>query len=208
MVIKTAASVQMNYTVPDSEKEIAEKAEEYLDQLLVEFQAFSLYLNLIYMPFKKYSNVDMSMIVEYRKTFKQYRDQVKIKFNKIKKIIYQILTLLNTFSTDTATSEIIDAFANSIKDLDKYIETFVNIFDDFNNPDFPKYIVSTIDSIIKQINQIEQIVNDRVLDHIDTNILAKNWIKDFTANEDKPIEDRVPLVMQLFQERQELLKDK
>jgi hypothetical protein len=208
MVIKTAASVQMNYTVPDSEKEIAEKAEEYLEQLLAEFQSFTLYLNLIHIPFKKYSNVDMSMIAEYRQTFRQYRDQVKVKFNKIKKIIYQILTLLNVFSTDTATSEVIDSFAGSIKDLDKYVDTFINIFNSFNNPDFPKYIIATIDSIIKQINQIEQLVNDRILEHIDTNILAKNWIKDFTTDEDKPIEDRVPLVIQLFQERKELLKDK
>jgi hypothetical protein len=205
MLDKKAYSVQMNYTVPESEKRVAEKAEEYLEDLLVKLQNLTEYLNIIYLPFKKYQNVDMEMIAEYRKTFKQYKDQVIIKFENIKKLSYQTIGLMNNFSTDTSTSEILDSFINSIKDLEKYIDTFISIFLNFNNTEFPKYIISTIDSITKKINQIDQLIKDRVLEHIDTNILAKSWTKDLKEYTDKSLEERVPLVVQLFKERQDAL---
>lgn len=205
MLNKKAYSVQMNFTVPDSEKRIAEKAEEHFEQLLTLLTEAATYLDLIYIPFNKYQNVDMDMIVEYRKTFRDYRNHVKRKFDKILDNSYKCISLMNTFDMDTSTSELMDSFIASIRELEKYIETFVSIFSNLNNQEFRNYIISTIDSIKKQINQIEQLIKDRILDHIDTNILAKNWA-DKNTN-DELISERVPLVVQLFRERQKALTD-
>ena len=68
-------------------------------------------------------------------------------------------------------------------------------------------MISTIDSLKKQMNQIEQLIRDRILEHIDSNILAKNWAKDISKGDGEPIEERVPLVVQLFRERQKALQE-
>ena len=101
-----------------------------------------------------------------------------------------------------------DSFMGTIRELEKYIDTYVSIFSNLNSPDFRNHLISTIDSIKKQFNQISQLVTDRVLDHIDNNILAKDWAKNVLDRVDEPLQDRVPLVVQLFRERQKALKER
>ncbi len=199
----------MHFGIPESEKRIAEKAEEYFDLLLTDLQDIKDYLNLIYIPFQKHQNIDMEMITDYRKTFKEYRDQVKLKFQKVVKKAYKCVALMNEFSTDTATEEIMESFVGTIRELDKYIDTFVSIFSNLNSSEFRNHLISTIDSLKKQMNQIEQLIKDRILEHIDSNILAKNWAKNLSDRfeDSEPIEERVPLVVQLFKERQKALQE-
>jgi hypothetical protein len=206
---RKAYSLQMHFGVPESEKRIAEKAEEYFEQLVANLQDIKDYLDLIYIPFQKHQNIDMEMVTEYRKTFREYRDQVRLKFRKIIKMAYKCVALMNEFSTDTATEEIMESFIGSIRELDKYVDTFVSIFSNLNSSEFRNHLISTIDSLKKQMNQIEQLVKDRVLEHIDGNILAKNWAKNISDRfeDSEPIEERVPLVVQLFKERQKALQE-
>jgi dGTP triphosphohydrolase len=204
---KKAYSIQMHFGVPESEKRIAEKAEEYLNQILTKIQDTKDYLNLIYIPFQKHQNVDMEMIIDYRKTFREYRDQVKFKFGKIIQLAYRSVALMNEFGTDTSTEEIMDSFIGTIRELEKYVDTFVSIFSNLNSSEFRNHLISTIDSLKKQMNQIEQLIKDRILEHIDSNILAKNWAKNISDVENKSLEERVPLVVQLFKERQKALKE-
>lgn len=207
MINKKAYSVQMNFEVPDSEKRIAEKAEEYFEQLLAQMEDASKYLDLIYTPFSKHQNIDADMLVEYRVTFRQYKDQVKVKFRNIIRKAYRAVALMNEFSTDTATEELMDSFMGAVRELEKYIDTFVSIFSNLSSPEFRNYLISTIDSLKKQLNQIRQLVTDRILDHIDSNILAKDWAKNVLENyDDGSIQTKVPLVVQLFRERQKALK--
>ena len=208
MLRKKAYSVQMNFDVPDSEKRIAEKAEEYFEQLIAQMENTVNYLDCIYIPFSKHQNVDPDMLVEYRSTFRQYAEQCKRKFQNIVKVAYRGVALMNEFSTDTATEELMDSFMGTIRELEKYIDTYVSIFSNLNSPDFRNHLISTIDSIKKQFNQISQLVTDRVLDHIDNNILAKDWAKNVLDRVDEPLQDRVPLVVQLFRERQKALKER
>jgi dGTP triphosphohydrolase len=208
MLDKTAHSIQMNFEVPDSEKEIAERAEEYFEKLLTKMSEAGDYLDIIYVPFKKYQKADPEMLVEYRRTFRQYRDVCKKKFKGIVKMSYKAVALMNEFSTDTATEELMDSFVGSIRELEKYVNTYVGIFANLNSPDFQTHLVSTIDSIKKQLSQIRQLVVDRIMDHIDSNILAKDWAKDVLDRFDEPQQERVPLVVELFRERQRVLKDK
>jgi hypothetical protein len=207
MLNKKAYSIQMNVAVPDSEKRIAEKAEEQFENLLARLQDAADYLNLIYIPFQKHDNLDMEMIEKYRDTFRDYRDQVNKKLNTIIRRAYNCVVLMNEFSIDTSTEELMDSFLVAIRELEKYIDTFVSIFSNLNSQDFRQNLISTIDSIRKQFNQIKQLISDRILDHIDSNILAKNWASDVFKGDEQPIKEKVPLVIQLFKERQQALKE-
>ena len=196
----------MNFEVPQSEKEIAEKAKDYFELLVKKTQEISDYLNLIYDPFQKYQNPDMDMISKYRKTFRQYRDQVQKRFNEFLKISQESISLIDVFRIDTATQEIIDSFISSLRELEKYIETFVSIFSNLSNQEFRNYLLSTIESLKKQLKQISQLVDDRVLEHIDNNILAKDWADNLAERFDNSSSKQVPIVMRLFKERQEALR--
>ncbi len=208
MISKKAYSVQMNFNVPESEKKVAEKAEEYFEQLLSRMEDVSNYLDLIYVPFSKHQNLDSEMLVEYRRTFRQYRDQVQRKFKVIMKLAYRTTALMNEFSTDSATEELMNSFIGSVRELEKYVDTFVSIFSNLSSPEFRNHLISTVDSVKKQLNQIRQLVMDRILDHIDSNILAKDWAKDLSDRYDEPLQERVPLVVQLYRERQLALKER
>lgn len=208
MLEKKAYSVQMNFNVPESEKRVAEKAEEYFEQLLAKMEDATNYLDLIYTPFSKYQNVDTEMIIQYRRTFRQYKDQVQRKFENILRMSYRAVGLMNEFSVDTATEELMNSFMGSVRELEKYVDTFVSIFSNLSSPDLRNNLVSTIDSIKRQLSQVRQLVTDRILDHIDTNILAKNWAKDLSDRFEEPLQERVPLVVQLFRERQLALKER
>lgn len=208
MFDKTAYSVQMNFKVPESEKEIAERAEKYFEKLITKMKDIEDYLNIIYIPFKKYQDADPEMLVEYRRTFRQYRDACKSKFRNIVKMSYKAVALMNEFSTDTATEELMDSFVGSIRELEKYVDTYVGIFGNLSSPEFQTHLVSTIDSIKKQFSQIKQLIIDRIISHIDNNILAKDWAKDVLDRFDDTNQERVPLVVELFRERQRAISGK
>lgn len=199
----------MHFEVPESEKRVAEKAEECFNRLIDDLDKLKKYLDLIYIPFQKCQNVDMKMVVDYRKTFQDYKDQVENKLNNVSKLAYQCVSLMNGFTSDSAIEELMDSFISSIRNLEKYSDTFVSIFSNLNDTEFRNHLISTIDSLKKQMNQIEQLIKDRILEHIDSNILAKNWVKSVSERfEDAPIPAKVPLVVRLFRERQKALQGK
>jgi len=121
MLNKEAYSIQMNFGVPDSEKETATKAKEHFEKVLKKLQDAGDYLDLIYTPFKKNESVDMETLIEFRKTFRQYRDAVDKKYKEIIKNSYKSIALMNEFGIDTATEELMDSFVSSIKRVRKNI---------------------------------------------------------------------------------------
>jgi Zn-dependent oligopeptidase len=148
----------------------------------------------------------MNMVVNYRKTFRQYRDQVRFKFSQISNRADKCVVLMKEFASDSTTEEMMEAFMGMMRELQKYIDIFVSIFSNLNSAEFRNHLISTIDSIKKQMNQIRQLINDRILEHIDNNILAKDWASEISEQSDIVVEEKIPLVLQLFRERQKALK--
>src|SRR5690606_15643585 len=104
-----------------------------------------------------------------------YRDKSRENFEKVIKTGYSALGLMSEFSTDSTVEELMGSFTSSLKELEKQVNYFLSIFSNLNNPEFKNQLISAIDSVKKQSSQLKQLVNDRILEHIDTNILAKNW---------------------------------
>jgi len=206
MLNKKAYSIQMNLPVPMSEKNVAKEARAQFDKILSQLSDAAQYLWIIYDPFYTVSNPDMNMVVNYRKTFRQYRDQVRFKFSQISNRADKCVVLMKEFASDSTTEEMMEAFMGMMRELQKYIDIFVSIFSNLNSAEFRNHLISTIDSIKKQMNQIRQLINDRILEHIDNNILAKDWASEISEQSDIVVEEKIPLVLQLFRERQKALK--
>lgn len=50
---------------------------------------------------------------------------------------------------------------------------------------------------------MKQTISDRILDHIDTNILAKSWTSTVTDEFQNKVYEKTPLIVELFRERNE-----
>lgn len=207
MLLKRAYSVQMSFDVPEAERRMAEKAYESLEDLVGLLKESNRHLDLIYEPFSKVQALDPKIVVEYRKVLRRYRNQIKENFELVLSKYNHSLKLLKPFATDTKTVEMMRSFMANIDDLKKQVNRLLQIFGDLDDDNFKDYLLKAIDSVKKKDNQLKQLINDRILEHIDTNILAKNWTSGISEQEQEIFYDKVPMVVQLFKERQQALSD-
>ena len=206
MLEKKAYTVQMTLDIPDAEKRIAEKAEESFEILLGKLKLALEHLNMIYVPFKKYNATDTDEIVENRDVLRRYRDQIKLNYEEILSISYACLSLMSDFSIDSSVEELMNSFTSGIKDLEKQVNYLLSIFSNLNSTEFRDSLLASIEAVKKQSSQLKQLINDRVLEHIGTNILAKNWGSFVDDKLQAKMKNKVPLIVELYRERQKALK--
>ena len=206
MLGKSAYSIQMSFEVPDAERRVAEKAEECLEDLLSRMKLGVEYLDLIYQPFSKVQSVDAKQVAEHRTILRKYRNEIKKRFDKIMKRSFRCMVLMGEFSTDTDTEEMMGSFMEAMKDVERQVNNLLAVFENLNSSQFKDHLIAAIDAVKKQVNQVRQLVNDRILEHIDTNILAKNWMSDLSERYEQKVQSKFPLVVELFKERQQALQ--
>ena len=143
-----------------------------------------------------------------KRLLRQVRDKVKEKFGKLNKRADKCMILMQEFSSDTNTEEMMDSFAAAMGDVEKQVGTFLGIFSNLDSPDFRNNLVASVEAVKKQANQLKQLVKDRILDHIDTNILARNWVSQVSDKYQGKVQEKVPLIVELFRERQKALSEK
>ena len=203
---KIADSVDMSFDIPDSEKEIANDALIRFEAVLKKVRDASEHLDIIYEPFKRHENISTKSLVNKRGLLNRYKQKVKFNYNEVKAISLLAIRKLNYFATgDTSIQEIINSFVDAIEDLEKRITKFLDIMGDYESPTFREDILSAIDGTKAQSAQLETLLRDRIIDHIDTNILAKSWMNDTREELKLEMEDKIPLVSELFEERQKAL---
>lgn len=200
-------SVQMSFDVPDAEKRVAEKASELFDELSGRLRVASNHLNIIYEPISKYEKIDSELLLEHREVFRNYRDQIKKNFETVMNLAFKAVILMGEFSTDTRTVEMMNSFIGSMKELEKQVNRLLGIFSDISNASFRDGIVRSIESVKEEANQVKHLINDRILNHIDTNILAKKWTSNVTDEYQNKVYEKLPLVVELWKERQKALDE-
>jgi len=206
MFERNAYGVQMSFDVPDAERRIAEKAEEQFEELSSKLKLAMEHLDYMYIPFKTHNATDSSQLVENQVMFTRFKVRAKRNFDRIRKKAKYCLALMSEFRTDTATEEMMKSFVANIESVERQVNTFLSLFSNLNSPDFRDNVISTIDAIRKTVSQLRQMINDRILDHIDTNILAKNWISEFTGDAENRIKEKTPLLIELYKERQKAIQ--
>ena len=206
MFQKLANTIEMSFEVPQSEKDIALAASERFDTVINALNLAKEHLDLMYTPFKKHDTISSEAVIKRRGVIARFKRQVKENYNKVKGCALKAIQLLNYFSTDTHTLELINSFKDGIQDVEKQVTIFMNILDDYKSPDFRNNIISTIEGVKKQSSQVEELIKERIIDHIDANILTRNWVSNIGDELHLKIQDKIPLVTELFNERQQALE--
>ena len=204
-MIKKAYSVQMSYNVSDSEKQQAEKALLYFKSAENVLAQGSDYLDIMKTPFKDNPDMTEDDVMKARAVIRRFRDKSIDNFDKFKRISFECVNLMQMFSSDTQTLKLMKSYITSIDDLEVKVNHFADLFTDLQSKDFPKNVVSAIEDIQKECDSIDEIIDERIKTHIQTNILATNWVDSVSNDLQMKIEKKTPLIVDLFNKRQNQL---
>lgn len=197
----------MTYDVSDSEKVEAEKALMCFNYSLKLLNLASAHLNIMKTPFKTNPDMPPEEVMKARAAIRRFRDKSIQNFNDFKKASFKCVNVMQGFASDTQTVKLMKSFISSIDDLEVKVNEFVDLFTDLESKDFSKKIVGTIEVIQKQCEDIEEIIDERIKKHIQTNILATSWVDSISNELQMKIEQKTPLILDLFNKRQDQLND-
>ena len=197
----------MSYDVSDSEKSQAEQALlcfKATEKLLMQA---SDHLNIMKTPFKDNPDMTPEDVMKARAVIRRFRDKAIDFFDEFKKSAFQCVNLMQTFATDTQTLKLMKSFITSVDELEAQVNLFSDLFTDLHAKDFSKDVVTHMESIQKQCDEVDQIIDERIKTHIQTNILATSWVDSISNDLQMKIEQKTPLILDLFNKRQDQLND-
>lgn len=199
-------STDLSIDVPENEKDRATKIIANLDYLQKLLKSSNEYLDLIYTPFKDNSQISPEQSFKARDALRRFRDKVAEYFNTFKKQAFKCIVMLQPFSFDTQIIKISKSFILCIGDIEKQVNRFIDLFSNLEAKDFGTTVVQAIENIKKEVAQLDQIIEDRLKNHIQNNILARNWIDNVSDELETKVEKRVPQSIQMVEERQKELE--
>jgi hypothetical protein len=206
-MIKKAYAVQMTYDVSDEEKDQAEKALLYFNHAAKVLEIADEHLNIMKTPFKDNSEIDSKEIMKARAAIRRFRDKAVENFNDFKKASFKCVNIMNIFHSDTQTLKLMKSFISSIDELELKVNKFVDLFDDLESKSFVQNVVKYIEDIQKECDEVSEIIDKRIKNHIQNNILATSWVDNVSSDLQMQIEEKTPLIIDLFNKRQDQLND-
>ena len=206
-MIKRGYGVSMNYDVTDAEKLQAEKALLYFSQSDKLLGIASDHLDIMKTPFKDNSDIPPEEIMKARAAIRRFRDKSVDNFNQFKMMSFKCVNVMQNFSSDTQSLKLMKSFISSIDTLEQKVNDFVGLFDDLEAQDLVQNIVTNIEGIQKQCEEIDEIINERIKSHIQSNILAKNWVNSVSDDLQMRVQKKTPLILDLFNKRQDAINE-
>lgn len=204
-MIKRVYAVLMTYDITDDEKRYAEQALTNFDGAAKLLEAASENLNLIKTPFKDNEPSTPEEILETRAALRRFRDSCVQKFNAFKTKAFSCVNSMKEFGSDTMTAKLMKSFISSVELLETDVNEFLQVFDDLKAKDFQTKIVSSCEDIQLKCEDIADIINQRIKNHIQENILSKNWVDTVSNELQTNVEKYVPILTEINREEKEKL---
>ena len=204
---KKAYAVQMSYEVSDDEKKDAQRAIIFFNAAIKKLNLASDHLNIMKTPFKDNPEMNPQEVMKARAAIRRFRDKAIDNFNSFKEASFRCVDVMKRFSSDTQTVKLMKSFISSVDELEVKVNDFADLFGDLESKDFAKNVVSSIEGIQKECEDLDEIMDERIKTHIQTNILATNWVDSLSKQLELKIEEKTPLILELFNKRQDQLND-
>lgn len=206
-MIKKAYAVQMTYDVSDAEKTQAQQALILFNFTLKQLDLASDHLNIMKTPFKNNPEMSPEEVMKARVSIRRFRDKAIDNFNEFKKTAFKCVNVMQNFASDTQTLKLMKSFISAIDDLEVKVNKFADIFDDLEVKDFATNVVKEIEAIQEQCDDITEIIDERIKNHIQNNILATSWVDNVSEELQEKVQEKTPLILDLFNRRQDQLND-
>lgn len=206
MINKIASTIEMSFDIPESEQKEAQLAIDAFEEVVTSLDYAKDHLNIIYEPFKKSQDLSPDAVWEFRGAIRRYKDQIKENYNKVMIYAFKALLKFNTFSSDSHVMELINAFKDSVNDVEDQTQILLDVLDDLKNPDFRNNVISAVESVREKSYEVEKIIEERIKDFVDSNILTRDWTSSISNDLKIKVKEKVPYITQLFNERQQALE--
>lgn len=202
---KLAQKVEMSFEIPSAEKAIAEESKSYFESASHNLTLAVQHLNVIYDPFVNHPDVPTDSVVKHRGLLTRLSNKVRDNFQKVQVLSLQAVKNLHHFSTgDMEIQELINSYVEAIDNISDDVSAFIHLLRrNYHAQDFREKVIKLVEKIRKSAKEMQTLIYDRVIDHIDTNILAKDWMDDARDKMNVEIEEHIPNVIRLFKERQQ-----
>ncbi len=128
-------------------------------------------------------------------------------FNEFKTSAFKCVQIMTIFNSDTQTVKLMKSFISAIDTLESAVNFFNDLFEDLEAKDFSTKVVTAIESIQQECDSVEEIVDERIKTHLQNNILSKNWVDSVSDELQLKIEQKTPLIIDLFNKRQDQLNE-
>jgi hypothetical protein len=201
-VEKRAYFVQMSFDISPGEVAKAERAQVAFENVMGNLRVGRNHLALIYEPFDQLQESDSAQLHKYRRVFRRYRGQVQENYEAVMASAKRAVLAMAPFSSDIDIADMMNAFGSLVEDLENHVNRFLGLFRDLHSEQFLPKLKEDVNIIRKDTEQLIEIIQERLLDYIDSNILAKTWVKDVADDHAEGGSNQLPLIVELFKERQ------
>ena len=199
-MLKKIYALLMTYDVSDEEKRYAEESLLNFDEAMKLVSFASDHLNTIKTPFKDNTPSSMEEIVDSRVILRRFRDKSAQNFNTFKIKAFSCINGMKEFSSDTATQKLMKTFISAIETLEIDVNKFFELFEDLKAKDFQTNVVKFTEDIQSKCDDILDLIDQRIKGHIQTNILAKNWVDGISTELKQDVEKHVPILSKVYEE--------
>jgi hypothetical protein len=158
-------------------------------------------------PFKDNPEISPKEIMAARAAIRRFRDKAIDNFNEFKIASFKCVNIMQPFSSDTQTLKLMKSFISSVESLETKVNSFADLFSNLEAKDFVQKIVTSVEDIQNQCKEVEEIINERIKTHIQSNILAKSWVDSVSDDLQMKVQKKTPLIMDLFNKRQDQLNE-
>lgn len=203
--MKKAYAIQLSYNVSDSEKHVAEKALLYFTDAEKKLEMASSHLDILKIPFKENQDVTPDDLMKERVVLRRFRDKAIDNFNLFKISSFKCVDIMQNFASDTQSVKLLKSFILQIEGLEKDVNLFVDLFKKIDSKEFTSLIIKSIEDIQKQCQELNDLMGQRIKDHLQTNILAKSWVNSVSNQLQKTVEKKKPLILDLYNKMQDEL---
>lgn len=191
-------AIEISFPVTDAEKKHAEQTLHFFDQTVKYLSTAKEYLNIMKVPFKDNPEMSKEDVFKARAALRRFRDKAIDNFNEFKIASFKCVNALQEFASDTQVISLMTSFISSIELLEKEVNNFVDLFKNLKDKEFSKNTVELIESIQSKCDEIQDIVDERIKIHIQTNVLASTWVDAIGKKMQMKIKEKVPLVLDLY----------
>ena len=204
-MLRKIYALQLSYDVSDAEKQQAEKALLCFEHSLKSLYQATRHLDKMAIPFKDHPDIKPEEIVEYRSSLRQFRDKVIENFTAFKVDSFRCIEALQIFTSDTQTLKLINLFTSSVEEIENKVNEFSSLFDNLEAQTFIQDLNKKIDELKASCKELKEIIDERIIEHLKTNIIGKNWVSSIGDQLQVSIEQQTPILIDLFKQRQEQL---
>jgi regulator of replication initiation timing len=200
MMYKLADRVELVLDVPESDKKVAERAIATLKSTTTMLKHSEDILDKIYDPFKNNPQSSQDSIKDAAAAIFRYKENIKKTFSEIKYMILKSIGLFIYFDSGTKAHEMNESLKELSEKLDFAVVALLDSMDDTDDVDFQSAIVKSIDDVKAASKDVVELINDRIVDYLENNVLNTNWFNKSKSDIEMEMLERTPNLIKLYEE--------